>query len=316
MRSCLSWDVRNVGSAFSSGWLWRSRLRGRQVRPLHRLPKRQSCARWASRQRATAPVSTTRRAGRGRPWSSCTGWRQPCRLVPSGAGVRRALHRHYDESTRVRPLHRPPGSLRRWHPGRRSAGRDRRLRRSAGFGHWPIDGRLDGNGVALRAPDRVRSLVLRTRSRVSATSRSPPTKAAYGDAPRVWNNTSTAGPTSRAKPGILRDRSGPCLSLPNLVELRHPRPRSDRRTTSATQFDNALLARMKIPTLFVVGGNDTRFPPAVVRQAATHILGSRVVEIPSAGHSPSSNSPSAGTKRSPRSWPLRSGTPAGVPSSK
>ena len=55
---------------------------------------------------------------------------------------------------------------------------------------------------------------------------------------------------------------------------------------SATHFDNGLLARMRIPTLFVVGGSDKRFPPAVVRQAATHILGARVVEIPRAGHSP------------------------------
>lgn len=65
-----------------------------------------------------------------------------------------------------------------------------------------------------------------------------------------------------------------------------PNPAALSEQLSATHFDDDLLGRMKIPTLFVVGGSDTRFPPAIIRQASTHIRGSRVVEIPRAGHSP------------------------------
>jgi 3-oxoadipate enol-lactonase len=45
-------------------------------------------------------------------------------------------------------------------------------------------------------------------------------------------------------------------------------------------------ARLGIPLLFVVGERDRLFPPALVREAAALVPGSRVVEIAGCGHSP------------------------------
>ena len=47
------------------------------------------------------------------------------------------------------------------------------------------------------------------------------------------------------------------------------------------------------PVVFIVGADDEIFPPAVVREAASFVPGSEVVEIPGAGHSPYYETPEA-----------------------
>lgn len=45
-----------------------------------------------------------------------------------------------------------------------------------------------------------------------------------------------------------------------------------------------VLPSIRVPTLFVVGAEDTLTPPALAHRMATQVPGSRVVEIPAAGH--------------------------------
>lgn len=45
-----------------------------------------------------------------------------------------------------------------------------------------------------------------------------------------------------------------------------------------------VLPKIRVPTLFVVGAEDTLTPPALAYRMAAEVPGSRVVEIPAAGH--------------------------------
>ncbi|HSH70156.1 MAG TPA: alpha/beta fold hydrolase [Deferrisomatales bacterium] len=45
-----------------------------------------------------------------------------------------------------------------------------------------------------------------------------------------------------------------------------------------------VLPNLRVPTLFVVGSQDTLTPPTVARQMAAEVPGSRLAEIPDAGH--------------------------------
>jgi pimeloyl-ACP methyl ester carboxylesterase len=53
-----------------------------------------------------------------------------------------------------------------------------------------------------------------------------------------------------------------------------------------TSVPDAALAALAIPVLFVVGMEDALFPPEAIRASAAKVPGARVIEIPSAGHSP------------------------------
>jgi len=53
------------------------------------------------------------------------------------------------------------------------------------------------------------------------------------------------------------------------------------------------LASLALPVLFVVGAEDTLFPPDAIRASAAKLADARVVEIPGAGHSPYFEQPDA-----------------------
>jgi pimeloyl-ACP methyl ester carboxylesterase len=53
-----------------------------------------------------------------------------------------------------------------------------------------------------------------------------------------------------------------------------------------TAYDIEAIRALTVPTLFIVGQNDPITPPATIREAATQIKGSQVVEIANTGHSP------------------------------
>lgn len=53
------------------------------------------------------------------------------------------------------------------------------------------------------------------------------------------------------------------------------------------------LASLALPVLFVVGAEDTLFPPDAIRASAAKLADARVVEIPGAGHSPYFERPDA-----------------------
>ncbi|MBI5507083.1 MAG: alpha/beta fold hydrolase [Deltaproteobacteria bacterium] len=142
-------------------------------------------------------------------------------------------------------------------------------------------------GLTLRAPERVRALVLAD------------TVAGISDAEIVAHHTAmlanarklgaTPPPLARhpaLSPEFCAANPAEAYLYQTLASFGAPTPASIAGQLSTTRFDNAQLARLKIPTLFVVGRSDTVFPPALIRRAATHVPGARVVEIDGAGHSP------------------------------
>jgi 3-oxoadipate enol-lactonase len=64
-------------------------------------------------------------------------------------------------------------------------------------------------------------------------------------------------------------------------------------TLLTTTWPPDAVASMACPTLFIVGDDDEIFPPAIIRDVAATIAGSRVVEIAGAGHSPYFETPAA-----------------------
>ena len=57
------------------------------------------------------------------------------------------------------------------------------------------------------------------------------------------------------------------------------------RQRSRNILDWQTLARITLPALFITGGADLYMPPALTRLYASHIAGSRVVNLPECGHS-------------------------------
>ncbi len=65
------------------------------------------------------------------------------------------------------------------------------------------------------------------------------------------------------------------------------------RRTGATRYAISDVAKLRVPTLLVVGAEDRMIPPAIMHELGRVIEGSRVVEIPGAGHSPYFEQPEA-----------------------
>jgi 3-oxoadipate enol-lactonase len=65
-----------------------------------------------------------------------------------------------------------------------------------------------------------------------------------------------------------------------------PAPDAIVKQLAAERVLPATLAKLRVPTLFVVGSEDDLFPPPLIRKAAGYIDGARVTEIPATGHSP------------------------------
>lgn len=78
-----------------------------------------------------------------------------------------------------------------------------------------------------------------------------------------------------------------------LTSFGSPSPGKVAEGLGHTRFDDAALARLRAPVLFVVGEDDEIFPPAIIRRAAARVRGSHVVTIRGAGHSPYFERPDA-----------------------
>lgn len=72
-----------------------------------------------------------------------------------------------------------------------------------------------------------------------------------------------------------------------------PPPDQIVKQLGTTRVLPATLAKLKVPTLFIVGSEDDLFPPKLIRKAASYIEGALVTEIPGAGHSPYFETPGA-----------------------
>jgi pimeloyl-ACP methyl ester carboxylesterase len=71
-----------------------------------------------------------------------------------------------------------------------------------------------------------------------------------------------------------------------LTSFGAPTPSVIAAALGRARFDDADLAKLRVPVLFVLGEDDSIFPPSIVRRAADRISGARLVVIPDAGHSP------------------------------
>ena len=78
-----------------------------------------------------------------------------------------------------------------------------------------------------------------------------------------------------------------------LTSFGSPSPGKVAEGLGRTRFDDAALARLRAPVLFLVGENDEIFPREIVRRAAARVRGSRVATIRAAGHSPYFERPDA-----------------------
>jgi len=71
-----------------------------------------------------------------------------------------------------------------------------------------------------------------------------------------------------------------------LTSFGAPAPGTVAQGLGRTRFDDADLARLRAPVLFIVGNDDRIFPPDIVRCASARLPGSRVAIIRGSGHSP------------------------------
>lgn len=146
------------------------------------------------------------------------------------------------------------------------------------------------------APERIRALILAdTRvepdgdeARASRTAQQELIRA-QGTAPVI--DSMVTGPllsdaTRASKPDVVertrRIMDNPAPGFLGALEAMKKRPDSTRT-----------LARINVPTLFLVGEHDAITPPGVAREMHAAVPGSRLVVIPDAGHLSNLESPAA-----------------------
>lgn len=135
-------------------------------------------------------------------------------------------------------------------------------------------------GVALAVPERIRSVVLAcTTGGIPVTLTPPPMPASpearpLGEHPAVGARLQSLD-LARA---YLYQALGTFGSRPSDSEF--------FRLLVETTFDPAQLKHLDIPVLLIAGELDELMTPALVREAASYLSNSRVVELPGRGHSP------------------------------
>ena len=149
-------------------------------------------------------------------------------------------------------------------------------------------------GYTLRHPGRVRSLVL---ADTIAGIHSPAIEREFRDySTRVATAAAEAAAAGKTNaidrhPALahdfgMHDRAKAFLyNQISSVSLAPP-VAALRRQLPGAFWPEDEVSRLMVPTLFVVGERDDIFSPALIREAASHIRGAVVQEIPLAGHSP------------------------------
>ena len=140
-------------------------------------------------------------------------------------------------------------------------------------------------GFAIAHPKQTRSLVL---ADTIAGIFTPSIAAAYDAS--IKNRPSPEQLGFGQHPAIgeqLTQNNLPQSFLYNQIgSIAEPPPADMRTRLRNTAYPLASVTSLSIPTLFIVGGNDTIFSPATIHEAAGHLPQARVVEIPDTGHSP------------------------------
>lgn len=147
-------------------------------------------------------------------------------------------------------------------------------------------------GYALRAPDRVASLVItdstagimndRIAEIISSGTRASLPESVLGRHPAIGARFSAEEPAKAVlyqEIGSFRD---PSVTDADMVGKLY-----------STRYPIDDVAALPMPVLLVVGSSDDLIPPEAVHELGSVIPGARVVEVPDAGHSPYFERPDA-----------------------
>ena len=134
-------------------------------------------------------------------------------------------------------------------------------------------------GFAAAHPDRTMSLVL---ADTTGGMDEPDVLAALTE----WRE----GHSSTREIGVRATAPGFGTRRPDLANLylqisRTNPPRPQTAGVMSGGPSGAVLSRMSVPTMFIVGEEDDLIPPHVIELASRHIADSVVVRVPEAGHS-------------------------------
>ena len=135
-------------------------------------------------------------------------------------------------------------------------------------------------GAAVKAPQRVAALVMAdTVGGLMTDAIRPPWEVSRG-------RLREEGLATLAYDQSLRQRD-PALAFlyDEVMALNPPRDPAVLSTLAELEPDPEAVAKLQMPILWVVGGNDPLIPPDAMRAAHNHVSGSQYYEIPATGHS-------------------------------
>ncbi len=143
-------------------------------------------------------------------------------------------------------------------------------------------------GATLRWPERVKSLIM---ADTIGGIYTPEIEAAYD----AYRATLSAKPTVTtlsiedhfpAHFPVDEQTLVQTFLYEQIRSLAEPPPATISDQLRQTAYDLNALQALQTPTLFIVGQYDPIFPPAMIRQVASLIPNTQVIEIPNAAHSP------------------------------
>ncbi|MCH7960451.1 MAG: alpha/beta fold hydrolase [Candidatus Hydrogenedentes bacterium] len=150
-------------------------------------------------------------------------------------------------------------------------------------------------GFALSHPERVRSLVM---ADTIGGLYTPKIEADFDEYIRAMQSAPIPdavpiGPHPALGEDVVKRDLAQAFLYSQIGSVAKPPPANVGFSLRATKYPHDALAKVNIPTLFIVGEHDPIFPPSTIREASSLIAASRVVEIPGAGHSPYFETPDA-----------------------
>ena len=148
-------------------------------------------------------------------------------------------------------------------------------------------------GFAVEHPDRVHSLVL---ADSIAGIYTPAIKEHYSQFIGEESSRGAEGTLAIGQHAAIGEkfRQTDLIRAFLFEQIGAPAPekmRTMRDLLLNTEYTPELLEKVASPVLFIVGSEDRIFTPEIIREAASCLAGSQVVEIPETAHSPYFESP-------------------------
>ncbi len=185
----------------------------------------------------------------------------------------------------------PSGGRRDRYDGRQLVSDLRAVLVAAGVGHAVVVGQSMGGwtalGLALESPEFVDALVLAdTTGGISDETIDAHLREIGAAAAKLRRQPPPFGAHPALASEFSREHPELGYLYQTLSTFGAPAPDVITGQLFRTRFDAGALRTLTVPTLFVVGGRDPIFPPAIVEHAATLVPVSVVATIEDAGHSP------------------------------